>query len=176
MNPLDRPTLEEFVRQAADAVDGDWVILGGTVLPLLGAGDRATFDIDLVPVADASQSDVIMLMEIAEGLGLPVESVNQAGAFFLRKIPDFEEHLVLLHEGSRARILRPDPTLYVSLKVGRLSESDLEDCFSFLIFAHSAGESLDRPRLVKLLRQEIRAAGSERRRQRLESLLDLIVP
>lgn len=176
MNPLDRPTLEEFVRQAADAVDGDWVIVGGTVLPLLGAGDRATFGIDLVPVADASQSDVIMLMEIAEGLGLPVESVNQAGAFFLRKIPDFEEHLVLLHEGSRARILRPDSTLYVSLKVGRLSESDLEDCFSFLKFAHSAGESLDRPRLVKLLRQEIRTAGSERRQRRLEALLDLIVP
>lgn len=174
MRPLDRPLLERFVRQAADTVSGDWVVVGGTVLPLLGAGERATYDIDLVPVADASQSDVIRLMEIAEGLGLPVESVNQAGSFFLHRVAGFEEHLVLLHEGSKARILRPDPTLYVSLKVGRLSESDLEDCRAFIAFARSTRESLDRPRLVRLVRQEIRKAGSAPRRQRLEVLLGLL--
>ena len=174
MNPLNRQNLEEFVRLAANSVEGDWVLIGGTVLPLLGAGDRATFDIDIVPVADAAQSDLIQLMEIAEGLGMPVESVNQAGAYFLRKIADFEEHLVLLHEGTRARIFRPDPTLYISLKVSRLSEADLEDCLSFITFAQEAGELLERPRLARLIRSEIRGSESEQRRRRLETLLEAI--
>ena len=54
MRPLDRLTLRKFIGLAADSIVGDWVVIGGTVLPLLGAGNRATLDIDFVPVEDAS--------------------------------------------------------------------------------------------------------------------------
>jgi hypothetical protein len=174
LKPLDRPTLQRFVELAADSVEGDWVVIGGTVLPLLGVGRRATLDIDFVPVGGASESDVLELMEIAEKLGLPVEAVNQAGAYFLRKILDFREHLVLLHEGTRARIFRPDPTLYLSLKIPRLSEADLEDCLAFLAFARQSEETLDKSRLLKLIRSEIRRSDSINRRSRLDILLTAI--
>jgi hypothetical protein len=174
VRPLDRPTLRKFIEEAADALTGDWIIIGGTVLPLLGAGDRVTLDIDFIPVGDASQSDLLQLMEIAEGLQLPIETVNQAGAYFLQKISDYREHLVLLHEGAKARVFRPDPTLYISLKTPRLSETDLEDCLSFLEFARRSGESWDRARLSRSIQSEIRQAESAGRRERLGKLLQVI--
>ncbi len=174
MRPLDPQLLKEFIRRAADRVEGDWVVIGGTVLPLLEAGDRATLDIDLIPVGEASQSDILDLMEIAEQMDLPVEAVNQAGAYFLKKIPDFEDHLILLHEGSRARIFRPDPTLYIRTKVNRLSESDLEDCLAFLRFAEVSGEKLDEIELRKEIRAELEKPVGMGRRERLEALLSAI--
>ena len=174
MRPLDPQLLKEFIRRAADRVEGDWVVIGGTVLPLLGVGDRATLDIDLIPVGEASQSDILDLMEIAEQMGLPVEAVNQAGAYFLKKIPDFKDHLILLHEGSRAQIFRPDPTLYIRTKVYRLSESDLEDCLAFLRFAGVSGEELDETELREEIRAELEKPVGLGRRERLESLLSAI--
>jgi hypothetical protein len=169
---LDRPTLQRFVELAADAVEGDWIVIGGTVLPLLGAGNRATLDIDFVPVGDASQADVLHLLKIAEKLQLPVEAVNQTGAYFLRKVTDYREHLVLLLEGSRARVFRPDPTLYISLKIPRLTEADLEDCLAFLEFARRSEEPLDNSRLSRLIDSEIQRSESNNRRNRLEILLE----
>lgn len=174
MRPLDSQLLKEFVSRAADTVEGDWVVIGGTVLPLLGAGDRATLDIDLIPVGEASQSDILDLMGIAEQMGIPVEAVNQAGAYFLKKIPDFEDHLILLLEGSRARIFRPDPTLYIRTKVHRLSESDLEDCLAFLRFARASEEELDETELRELIGAELEKPVGMGRRERLESLLSAI--
>jgi hypothetical protein len=174
VKPLDERTMREFVDRAADVVDGDWVVIGGAVLPLLGEGTRPTLDVDLIPVGEASQSEIIALMEIAEDLGLPVETVNQAGAYFLRKISDYEDHLVLLHEGKTARIYRPDPTLYVMTKVGRLMESDLEDCLTFLRFARERGEEVDEERLRKRLRDELQQEPFRGRKERLLRLLGAI--
>ena len=174
MRPLDPRLLKQFVRRAADTVEGDWVVIGGTVLPLLGAGDRVTLDIDIIPVGEASQSDILDLMEIAEQMGLPVEAVNQAGAYFLKKIPDFEDHLILLLEGSSARIFRPDPTLFIRMKAHRLSESDLEDCLAILRFARASGEEFDETELRGSVRTELEKQIGIGRRERLESLLSAI--
>jgi hypothetical protein len=55
-----------------------------------------TVDIDMVNLnAKASNSNSLQLMEVAEQLGLPVETINQAGSYFLSKIDDVQEHLVL---------------------------------------------------------------------------------
>lgn len=174
MSLLDDQTMRTFIDRAADIVEGDWVVIGGAVLPLLGEGTRPTLDIDLIPVGEASQSEIIGLMEIAENLGLPVETVNQAGSYFLRKISDYEDHLVLLHEGKTARIFRPDPTLYVLTKVGRLMESDLQDCLSFLRFARDTGEEVDEERLRERLREELQQEPPRGRKERLRRLLGAI--
>lgn len=174
MKPLDEQTLKAFIDRAADTVSGDWVVIGGTVLPLLGEGTRPTLDIDLIPVGEAPQSEIIDLMEIAEDLGLPVETVNQAGAYFLRKISDYQDHLMLLHEGKTARIYRPDTTLFVLTKVGRLMESDLQDCLAFLRFARENGEEVDEERLREHLRYELQQEPSRGRWERLRQLLGTI--
>jgi len=174
VRPFDAQLLAEFVRRASDTVEGDWVVIGGAVLPLLGAGDRATLDIDLIPVGEATQSDILDLMEIAEQMDLPIEAVNQTGAYFLKKIPDFTDHLVLLREGSRAKIFRPDPMLFIRSKVNRLSESDLEDCLAFLRFAEVSGEGFDETELRALVRAELEKPVGTGRRERLESLLSAI--
>jgi hypothetical protein len=132
---LDRKVLKKFLKLAGDRLQGDWVLIGGTVLIALEAEHRSTVDIDIVGLGNPTQEDTLRLMEIAEELRLPVESINQAGAFFLKKIDGFKKHLVPLHEGKTASIHRPDAVLYFRLKLARLTESDLADCIAFLRFA-----------------------------------------
>ncbi|MBF0443814.1 MAG: hypothetical protein HQK54_18040, partial [Oligoflexales bacterium] len=70
--------IHSFLKLAGERLEGDWVILGGSVLPLLGINYRVTIDIDIGScLPDVSQKQILILMEIAEKLGLPVESVNQ---------------------------------------------------------------------------------------------------
>jgi hypothetical protein len=171
VRPLDAATIRAVIHEAADTVTGDWIVLGGTVLPLLEAGYRTTLDIDLIPLGDAPQSQILILMGIAERHGLPVETINQAAGYFLRRVPRYLEHTVLLHEGSRARIYRPDPTLFVLLKLPRLSQSDLEDCLAFLRLARDTAEKMEEQVLRDAVVAELEAAGQEGRRERLERLL-----
>jgi hypothetical protein len=121
--------MNQFIRLAVDQLEGDWVIIGGTVLPLLGIDIRVTVDIDLVSleIKNSNQQN-LKLMQIAESLGMPIESVNQAGAYFLSKIPDAKDNLILFCESKKCKIYRPNVYLFLKLKVARLSESDLEDC------------------------------------------------
>ena len=128
MTAFDRRLLTRFVRLAGDRLTGDWVVMGGIVLPLLGVEHRVTVDIDLAGPADATNAETFALMEIAERLGLAPESINQAGAHFLHRVRGWQDDLVLLHQGRRARLHRPGVTLFVLLKLSRLSESDLADC------------------------------------------------
>ena len=119
MKPIDRKLLEKLIRLAGTRLRGDWILIGGTVLPLLGIGYRVTTDIDLICVGKSDQTDTLQLMKLAESLGLSVESINQAGAFFLNKIPDFRSQMILLHSGPSAQIFRPNATLFLRLKIAR---------------------------------------------------------
>ncbi len=74
---------------------------------------------------------------------MPVEAINQAGAYFLHGIEGWQEHLVLVNEGKTARIHRPDPTLFLLLKIRRMTESDLDDCTAFMRWASRSGERTD---------------------------------
>ena len=78
--------LHRFVERAAARLRGDWVLLDGAVLPLLGLEIRVTLDIDVAGPDGATQADVVTLLEIAVECGLPPEAVNTAGAFFLRAL------------------------------------------------------------------------------------------
>jgi hypothetical protein len=154
MKILNAATLKKFLRLAGEKLEGEWVLMGGTVLPLLGVDYRTTTDIDLAAAGDAPQSQTLELMKLAESLDLPVESINQAGAYFLKKIPNFRKHLVVLHRGASATVFRPDVTLYLLLKIGRLTESDLNDCLAYLRLAKKNGEQLDRKVVIAELQKK----------------------
>jgi len=121
---LDTRLLRRFLKRAGERLRGEWVLIGGTLLPALGIEHRVTTDIELVGLGAGERRQGLALMAVAEELGLPVESVNPAGAHFLAKVPYSKRDLVPLHEGGSAVIYRPGATLYLLLKIRRLTESD----------------------------------------------------
>ncbi|MBI4042546.1 MAG: hypothetical protein HY391_03610 [Deltaproteobacteria bacterium] len=171
---MQKQIIEKFVQSVADKIAGDWVIIGGSLLPLLGIDSRFTEDIDIAAGREATQSDLLKLMEIAVELGLPVESVNQAASFFLYRIPNWEKDLVLLYQGKAGRIFRPNATLYLLLKIERLTETDLLDCGSMIHYASLRGESIDLDRLLPKIRAEIARSPDFPKGYRLSRLLHLL--
>src|SRR5690349_9076680 len=107
----------EFFEKASKRLFGDWVLLGGSVLPALGEDIRDTIDIDLAARGEMKNIPTLDFMKVAEEIGLPVEAINSAADFFLKKIPKYEEHLILLFERKGFRVFRPDVYLYVQLKL-----------------------------------------------------------
>jgi hypothetical protein len=90
-------------------------------------------------------------MDLAAARGLPIEAVNSAADYFVRRIPGFRAEIDVLHRGSRATIYRPSVTLFLLLKVGRLSEKDLLDCTDLLAHARASGLDFDRARVLGAL-------------------------
>lgn len=174
MTPIGPALLERFLDCAAARLGGSWVVVGGSVLLLVGRGARETFDIDLAAPKDAGAADLLALLEVAESLGLPAEAVNQAATWFLHRIPDHERHLVVVRTGRAATISRPDATLFVLLKLSRLSESDLEDALEMLRFASESGEPLDRDRLLAAIAAESTSSTSPGRSHRLDALAEAL--
>lgn len=170
MKTLDSKILKKFISAALERLDGDWVILGGTLLPALGIDCRQTVDIDFAPVHAGSNATSIKVMEIAEGLGLPVETINASAEFFLKKIKSFKTRLVPLFESKRCRIFRPTLDLYLELKLNRGSESDFSDSSELIRYAKKqelADElSAAKKRLQKLLNHRS-SSGIRQARQRL---------
>lgn len=159
MNPINQKALTHFLEKAGDRLTGDWVIIGGSVLALVGAQYRVTNDIDLAGPEEATQKDNLLLMEIAEELGFPVETINQAGAFFLSKIPQWKKMIVLHHKGKKAAFYRPNATLYVLLKMPRLTESDLTDCLKLM---ELYPQEIDSSLLLRKLEQEMSKADGQK--------------
>jgi hypothetical protein len=175
VSAVDQKLLRRFLKSAGDRLRGDWVLMGGAVLPLLGIEHRVTWDIDVAGPHDAAADQLLVLMEIAEQLGLPVEAINQAGAYFLQRIDGWEEHLVAVHEGKRARMFRPDVTLFLLLKISRLSESDLADCLAMLQYARASDEQPDVRRLKRWIRRQSKLKDTSRpKRDRLGVLLEAL--
>ena len=130
-----------------------------------------TLDIDVAGPDDAGSDQLLALMEIAEEIGLPVEAINQTGAYFLRRVDGWRDHLMAVHRGPRASVLRPDVTLYVLLKIGRLSETDLGDCREMLRLSRRLGEPSDEERLRGAIEDALAGPeASERKRVRLAQL------
>jgi hypothetical protein len=133
MVPISQATVFKFLQLAGERLTGDWVIVGGSVLPLLGVDHRITLDIDLASHdLDSSQRSTIILMDIARDIGLPVEAINPTAAYFLEKIPNWRHQLFLVQGGKSANFFRPNLILFLRLKLVRLSESDLADCLEMV--------------------------------------------
>ena len=47
MTPLNPKLLKKLLDAAVEKLDGEWILLGGTLLPALGIESRPTVDVDL---------------------------------------------------------------------------------------------------------------------------------
>jgi hypothetical protein len=146
---LDAVAIGAFLDAAADGLDGTWVVVGGAAAAAWFDPGRVTQDIDIVPLEDTSAAR-LALLDLADAHGLPIESVNSAASWFLRRIPGWEHELDVLRQG-RATLLRPNATLFLLLKAGRLSESDSADCERLLDMAEAHRWPLDRERVLQHL-------------------------
>ncbi len=163
---LDRTRIERFLARAADALQGDWLLVGGAAAAMWFSPGRMTEDIDLIG-SEGTNAERLRLMEVADAEGLPVEVVNSAADYFIRRDPAWNREMVLLREGS-ARIFRPTATMFLLFKIGRLGETDLDDCLALLAWCEAHGEPVDRGRVaaaLAALSQTIDTARAERRQQ-----------
>ncbi|WP_447970518.1 hypothetical protein [Nitrospira sp. M1] len=172
MKAISKELLDRFFELASEKISGEWVLLGGSVLPYLGRPIRATVDIDLATTSLRAGEHQLELMEIAESLSLPVEAVNTAAEFFVRKIAGFENNLVRMYFKGDFSVYRPNVNLFIQLKLPRLSESDLEDSLEFLTFAGEIKEHIDVSLLEKLISKELQKG--DHRMNRLENLLEAL--
>lgn len=169
---LDHPQLLHILAEAAERLEGDWLVVGGCAAAVWFDADRTTEDVDLVPIVDSNAARY-QLLELAETLGLPVEALNSAADFFVRRIDGWQDDLVLFEQGRRARIFRPGPALFLQLKLRRLTDVDLGDCEALLRHLQLEGEAVD----VTLVLAALVAlpatadAALEARRERLQGML-----
>ena len=70
------------------------------------------------------------LVAIAEKQGLPIETINQAANYYLHKT-HFKPFLIPWIQGQKSTLFRPHFSLFLELKLARLSPSDAEDIFAY---------------------------------------------
>jgi hypothetical protein len=144
MKPLrfDRSRIQALLKAAGDRLGGEWLLIGGAAAAAWFSPSRTTEDIDLISLT-GTQEARLALMELAADSSLPIEAVNSAADFFVRRIDGWRDHLVELMRGSTAVIYRPSATLFLLLKLERLSEADLGDCLAMISYCVETGESID---------------------------------
>ena len=108
-------------------------------------------------------------MELMDRLGLPVEAVNSAADFFVHRIAGWERETELFRQGARGRIMRPTATLFLLLKLRRLTEQDLDDCLMLLAKKPPFDAGRIRSELAALDRTD-----DEKLRERREKLLETL--
>ena len=143
MKPLrfDRSRIQALLQKAGDRLDGEWLLIGGAAAAAWFSPSRTTEDIDLISLA-GTQEARLALMELAADSSLPIEAVNSAADFFVRRIEGWRDHLVELMRGKTAIIYRPSATLFLLLKLERLSAEDLGDCLAVISHCATTGEPI----------------------------------
>lgn len=144
MVPLrfDRSRIQGLLELAGERLTGEWLLIGGAAAAAWFAPVRTTEDIDLIGLG-GSQGERFALMELAAAAEIPIEAVNSAADFYLRRIDGWRDQLVPLHRGPCAVIYRPTATLFILLKLQRLSAVDLEDCLGLVEHCVESGEVID---------------------------------
>jgi len=135
---------------AGDRLSGEWLLIGGAAAAAWFSPVRTTEDIDLIGLV-GSQAERLALMELAESAAIPIEAVNTAADFYLRRVDGWRDQLVPLHRGAHATIYRPSATLFILLKLHRLSAVDLEDCLGLVAHCRASGEPIDHARVFARL-------------------------
>lgn len=146
---------KHFLESMITELDGDWVIIGGSLLALISAESRLTADIDLCSVDELSNEKRISLMKLAEKAGLSIESINPAADFFLKQIPHWKNSIVLLQAGAKGNLFRPSLELYIDLKLKRATDTDIKDCISFVNWHLAKSISFDREKIKKTLSEKV---------------------
>jgi hypothetical protein len=163
--------IERLLDAAERRLEGEWLLVGGALAAIWFSPARVTEDVDLVGLGGTNE-ERLALMGLAQEVGLPVEAVNSAADYFVRKIPDWRSGLEVLRRTPRLTIHRPTPTLFLELKL-RLGEQDLDDCLALLAFARSHGLTVDHARVIAAIDRlppTDDAALAQRRRELREAL------
>lgn len=124
---MDRKSFIELFDALKRELEGDWIIVGGALLHILGISPRETLDFDIVPVGEITNRLQLLIMKIADDLGYPPETINFGAEYFVKKIDGWENELVLLEDTGTCRIYRPTKKFFRRLKEARGSETDLRD-------------------------------------------------
>jgi hypothetical protein len=170
MKNLDATLLQKFLDLASAELKGQWLLIGGTLLPAVGIEIRGTVDIDLVGLGKKEKNQTLELMTLAEKLGLSVEAINQAALFFVEKERPTKEDLIILRRGKKATIYRPTVDLYWRLKLRRLSDADAIDCQHYLDHCLQQKDKMDLTKLKKKLDEYLKKEDSGEKKDRLLSL------
>lgn len=144
---LDVARLDAIVQGVVDRLQGDWLLIGGALVALWFDSRRVTEDVDLIGIGGTG-ADRLALLGLAVDLGLPVEALNSAADYFVSRIPGWRSDIELFRTGRAGRVFRPSPTLFLLLKLPRLSTRDLQDCLELLGRCARDGLTVDRPRVV----------------------------
>ncbi len=169
--------VEQVIERACAAIDGDLILVGGALVSVWLEPRRLTEDIDIFHRTDRAAAQ-IALWDIAADLGLPIEAINGAAEYFIRRIPNWDHGLVVLSQGDRGRVLRPSFTVFLLSKISRLSERDLTDCRAALAADLGQGadrEELDIPRVRAALLELPEPEIDARLRLRRATLASLLV-
>ena len=167
---LNKKVLSQFLDRAVETLKGEWLLVGGTLLPAVGLDVRATVDIDLVGLSAKESAQSLELMKLVEELKLPVESVNQAAAFFVHRAGYTKSDLLPLRQSRKCVIYRPSVLLYWKLKLARMTETDAIDCQHYLNYCIGQGDVINRREMNKALRLAAQTAASQ---EALERILGL---
>lgn len=116
-----------LINALMDKLEGEWVLVGGSLLHYLGLTDRQTLDIDLVPKSKVDNTMTLAAMEIAVSHHQPPETINFSAEYFLKKQKSWEKQLVVLKKTKKGAFYRPNKKLFRKLKEARGSETDLLD-------------------------------------------------
>ncbi len=144
---------DKFLELITENLQGDWVIIGGALLAVLNADGRATADIDMCPVGELTNEMRLELMDLAIKAGLPIEAINPSADFFLRQIPNWKSAIVPFKKGLKGTIFRPSLELYLKLKLNRGTDSDIQDCVSFIKWHKKNLLEIDSEKIRHLLKE-----------------------
>lgn len=142
-----------FFNLVTEELEGDWVVIGGSMLALVNANARVTADIDMCCMDELTNEKRILLMNLAQQAGLSIESINPAADFFLKQIPHWKSALVLLKAGQKGNLYRPSLELYIDLKLRRYTAVDVEDCISFIQWNKRNNIEINNGKIIKLIQQ-----------------------
>lgn len=143
---LDRERINNLLSELGQRLSGEWLLVGGALVSVWVEPRRVTQDIDLIGLTGAPH-ERLDLMDAVFSLGLPIETVNSAADFFVHRVSGWRDQIEVLRRYSRCVFHRPTPTLFVLLKMGRLSEQDLRDCIAVIAKARAESLRFDAERL-----------------------------
>ncbi len=163
--------VKTLLKKTSETLEGDWVLIGGALIQFLEIHERTTMDIDIVPLSQSRANEqTLNLMKLAENLQLPVEVINISAAFFLFKIKSYKDNLQVLYKGKKGVVYGPNLELFLRLKLNRLSETDLDDCLSYLQYTKKKKNVFSKKKIEAIIRAH--RTQNKNKKKRLQKLLE----
>jgi hypothetical protein len=157
---FDQQRISGLLDQLGTLLTGEWLLVGGALVSVWVEPRRVTQDIDLIGL-QGHANERFALMDAVLTLGLPIEAVNSAADYFVQRIAGWRGEIEVLRQHAHCVFYRPTPTLFVMLKIGRLSEQDLQDCLAVIRKARAEQLPVDTPRLLAALDEFDESRGPE---------------